>query len=57
MAPEGFGLLLDRDAASLLLLTAAEVVFYYFFLQKGDSDKIVKNKMQDLVKEDETTEG
>lgn len=30
---EGFGLLLDRDAASLLLLTMGEVILYYFYLR------------------------
>jgi hypothetical protein len=57
MEPEGLGLLLDRDAASLLLLTAAEVVFYYFFLQKDKTNEVAKKKIQDLVKEDQTTEG
>jgi len=33
MAPRGFGLFFDRDAASLLLLTAMEGVFYAFYLR------------------------
>jgi hypothetical protein len=56
MSQEGFGLLLDRDAASLLLLTAAEVVFYYFFLQKEDPDEVPKDERRELIKEDRTTE-
>ena len=35
LAREGFGLLLDRDAASLLLLTAGEGIFYLFYLRDG----------------------
>ena len=35
MPPEGFGLLFDRDAASLVLLAAMEAVFYTFYL-RGD---------------------
>jgi hypothetical protein len=38
MSPQGLGVLLDRDAASLLFLTVVESVFYYFFL-KDDSSK------------------
>lgn len=37
---EGFGMLLDRDAASLLLLTIGETILYYFYLRdekKGTS--------------------
>ena len=34
MGPEGFGVLFDRDAASLLLLTVMEAVFYTFYLRK-----------------------
>lgn len=30
---EGFGMFLDRDAASLLLLTVGESILYYFYLR------------------------
>ncbi len=30
---EGFGVLVDRDAASLLLLTIGEMILYYFYLR------------------------
>ncbi len=35
MTPQGFGMLFDRDAASLMLLTVAEGIFYYFYLRGG----------------------
>jgi hypothetical protein len=37
---EGFGMFLDRDAASLLLLMIGEIILYYFYLRdekKGTS--------------------
>lgn len=37
MDKEGFGMFLDRDAASLLLLTIGECVLYYFYL--GDENR------------------
>lgn len=39
MNQEGFGILLDRDAASLLILTLAEAVFYYFYLRPAPGDR------------------
>lgn len=30
---EGFGVLFDRDAASLVLLTIGEMILYYFYLR------------------------
>jgi hypothetical protein len=33
MEQEGFGTLLNRDAASLVLLTCAEAVLYWFYLR------------------------
>jgi hypothetical protein len=39
MAQEGFGLLFDRDAASLLLLTVGESIFYYFYLKESPEER------------------
>lgn len=39
MAKEGFGILLDRDAASLLLLTMCEAVFYRLYLRQDPAEE------------------
>jgi hypothetical protein len=45
MAPEGLGVFLNRDAASLLLLTLGESVLYYFyFREEGDRKETPHNK-------------
>lgn len=47
---EGFGVFLDRDAASLLVLTVGETILYYFYMR--DEKKEKSNGAQD-VNEDE----
>ena len=39
MSREGFGVFLDRDAASLLLLTAGELLFAYFYFKENPGNE------------------